>query len=141
MHAQVVANAILNNQTSPVANAFFQTLEDLNANLVRYGVAAVQLALNDTDVFTLRTVPWFPYPSVGVAELVWVCAVVTNEIIFRSSCLMLRATIHSHTHVLVLAQEPPNYNTNTSYWNFTNIIPQLTAFMDATYGKGYQVCV
>ena len=45
------------------------------------------------------------------------------------------------THVLVLAQEPPNYNTNTSYWNFTNIIPQLTAFMDATYGKGYQVCV
>ena len=48
--------------------------------------------------------PWFPYPSVGVAEL-----------------------------------NPPDYSTNTSYWNFTNILPQLTAFMDATYGRGHQV--
>lgn len=48
--------------------------------------------------------PWFPYPSVGVAEL-----------------------------------EPPNYETQQSFWNFTNILPQLTAFMNATYGRGHQV--
>lgn len=42
-------------------------------------------------------VPWFPYPSVGVAEL-----------------------------------EPPNYQTRTTSWDFTNIIPQLSLVMNAT---------
>ncbi len=114
---QVVANAILNNQTSPVANAFFQTLEDLNANLVRYGVAAVHLVLTDVNIFTLRTVPWFPYPSVGVAELVWVCAVVTNEIVFCSSCLLLRNTIRSHMCLSLHRNRPtttPTRRTGTS---------------------------
>ncbi len=48
--------------------------------------------------------PWFPYPSVGVAEL-----------------------------------NPPNYDTKTTSWNFTNILPQFTAFMNATYGRGHSV--
>lgn len=82
---QVVANAVLNPTTSPVAAAFFDSLATLDAEYVRY-------------------VPWFPYPSVGVAEL-----------------------------------EPPDYATNTTSWDFTNILPQLTAFMNATYRRGHKV--
>ena len=47
---QVVANPLLNAQTSPVASQIFQQLRDMPADLVRY-------------------VPWFPYPQMGVAEL------------------------------------------------------------------------
>jgi hypothetical protein len=97
---QVVANALLNPATSPVADAFFESLANLDAELVRYGTPSVYVS----SAHHTPAVPWFPYPSVGVAEL-----------------------------------NPPDYSTNTSFWNFTNILPQLTAFMDATYGRGHQV--
>ena len=57
-----------------------------------------------TATITVITRPWFPYPSVGVAEL-----------------------------------NPPNYDTQEAFWNFTNITPQLYAFMNATYARGHAV--
>ena len=79
----------------------FDNLARLNADLVRYGELIFFLT---AIVDYCYLVPWFPYPSVGVAELL-----------------------------------PPDYTSQSTSWNFTNIIPQLSAFMNATYGQGHQV--
>ena len=40
MPLKVVANPLLNPETSPVAAAFFESLANLDAELVRYGLRA-----------------------------------------------------------------------------------------------------
>ena len=35
--------------------------------------------------------------------------------------------------------DPPNYTTNTTSWDFTDILPQLELVMNATYGIGKRV--
>eukprot|EP00045_Choanoeca_perplexa_P011844 m.126996 g.126996 ORF g.126996 m.126996 type:complete len:251 (+) comp15790_c0_seq4:873-1625(+) len=64
---------------------------------------------------------------------------------FQASLKALNADLvryvpwYPYPKVGVAELDPPNYATKTTSWNFTDILPQLELFMNATYGNGKRV--
>lgn len=113
---QVVANPLLNEDTSPVAKRAWQSLADLGADYVRY-------------------VPWFPYPLVGVAELLPPNAKQTfwnfEYILPQFKAFMNATQGQGHTTIPNFSTQP-TWMFNTSDWSY----PLNPNKVDWSYPKG-----